>query len=186
MTSGYNLNFSHGECTITDEIDSKVFARVRMTAHRLFPFDYGNIASANAVFNTDEELKLWHRRFGHLNVRSLQFLAHSQLVKDMPDIISSELENPCEACALGKQTRHSFPQGSARRATSPLELVHGDLVGPMQVPSMGGNRYMFLLTDDYSRYSWVYFIANEVRDLGALQGVQTAAREATWFTLESS
>lgn len=39
-----------------------------------------------------------------------------------------------------------------------LELVHGDLVGLMQTLSLGGNIYFFLITDDFSRQSWVYFI----------------------------
>ena len=39
-----------------------------------------------------------------------------------------------------------------------LELLHMDLMGPMQVESLGGKRYAFVVVDDYSRYTWVNFI----------------------------
>jgi hypothetical protein len=41
------------------------------------------------------------------------------------------------------------------RATGPLELIHGDLVGPMPVESVSGCKYGFVLMVDYSRASWV-------------------------------
>lgn len=156
MTTGYTLNFSHGVCTIIDDNNNNnnILAHVRMTVNRLFLLDAWNIACANAVFSIDDEFTLWHRRFSHLNTRSLLLLAQSQLVKDLPNIALGAVVRPCEGCAMGKQTCHQ----PARRAMAPLELVHGDLVGPMQTPSLGGNRYIFLLTDDYSRYTWAYFM----------------------------
>ncbi|CAL9025450.1 unnamed protein product [Prunus brigantina] len=67
----------------------------------------------------------------------------------------------CDGCMQGKQHRDSFPLESSWRATSPLELVHTDICGPMKSESLSGNRYFLLFTDDYSRMSWVYFIRNK-------------------------
>ena len=53
--------------------------------------------------------------------------------------------------------RH-VPKTSSHRATKPLELVHSDLCGPMQVDSSGGSRYMLTFIDDYSRYTHVCFL----------------------------
>ncbi|CAA7038223.1 unnamed protein product [Microthlaspi erraticum] len=60
----------------------------------------------------------------------------------------------CGACLLGKQTRQVFPQASSFRASKKLELVHGDLCGPITPSTAAGNRYIFVLIDDYSRYMW--------------------------------
>ena len=64
----------------------------------------------------------------------------------------------CEACTLDKMQKTSCPKLSLHRADKPLELVHSDLCGPMQVESIGGSRYMLTFIDDYSRYTKVYFL----------------------------
>ena len=68
------------------------------------------------------------------------------------------LEHVCEACTLGKQQRNSFPSGVSRRAKEPLQLVHTDICGPLETPSLGGNKYFITFIDDFSRKLWVYCI----------------------------
>ncbi|GKC88023.1 retrovirus-related pol polyprotein from transposon TNT 1-94, partial [Tanacetum coccineum] len=47
----------------------------------------------------------------------------------------------------------------ARKLTeSKLELLHMDLCGPMRVASINGNKYILVIVNDYSRYTWVYFL----------------------------
>ena len=67
-------------------------------------------------------------------------------------------DNLCEGCILGKQHKESFPAGKSIRAKAPLEIVHSDVCGPMQVPSLGGNRYVLTFIDDYTRKTWVYML----------------------------
>ncbi|KAJ0829337.1 putative RNA-directed DNA polymerase [Helianthus annuus] len=76
------------------------------------------------------------------------------MVIGMPRIRGSGV---CEGCILGKQIRQPF-KSTSWRASKKLELVHADLCGPMQVPSLGRSLYYFLLIDDVSRMCWVYFI----------------------------
>ena len=40
----------------------------------------------------------------------------------------------------------------------PLEIIHSDFNGKMAVPSLGGSYYYFSLIDDYTRFSWIYFL----------------------------
>lgn len=61
----------------------------------------------------------------------------------------------------GKQRRASFPQTAKFRATKKLELVHGDLCGPISPPTPGGKRYFLLLVDDHSRYIWLTLLASK-------------------------
>nr|GEX40518.1 hypothetical protein [Tanacetum cinerariifolium] len=64
----------------------------------------------------------------------------------------------CEACMKGKQARAPFPNHASFRAKKRLELVHGDLCGPITPPTPAGNRYFMLLVDDFSRVMWVYLL----------------------------
>ena len=60
----------------------------------------------------------------------------------------------CASCMRGKQARRSFPQATSFRASTILELIHGDLCGPITPSTAGRNRYVFVLIDDHSRYMW--------------------------------
>jgi transposase InsO family protein len=42
--------------------------------------------------------------------------------------------------------------------TRPLELLHIDLFGPTTYRNIGGNTYCLVIMDDYSRYTWVFFL----------------------------
>ena len=42
-----------------------------------------------------------------------------------------------------------------------LELVHGDICGPISPATVGGSKYFLLLVDDYSRVMWVPMIKNK-------------------------
>ena len=98
------------------------------------------------------ETNRWHSRLGHVNVETIKLMDNKKLVLGLPSI-SMEKET-CGSCLRGKQTRQSFPQASTYRATQPLELVHGDLCGPITPSTPAHKRYVFVIIDDYSRYMW--------------------------------
>jgi hypothetical protein len=60
----------------------------------------------------------------------------------------------CPSCTLVKAQRLPFKTGRTH-TTTPLELIHGDLVGPMPVESVSRCKYRFVLMNNYSRASWV-------------------------------
>ena len=39
----------------------------------------------------------------------------------------------------------------------PLELIHMDLFGPTKTKSLNENRFVFILVEDFSRFTWVFF-----------------------------
>ena len=80
-------------------------------------------------------------RFRHLNFDYIDKLVKKGLVDGMT-VSKDNFDQQCEACALGKMHRVPFQKGSSNRATRPLELVHSDVCGPMNVPSIGGSKYM--------------------------------------------
>ena len=67
-------------------------------------------------------------------------------------------KNVCGPCQLGKQTKSSHPKVNVVATSRPLELLHVDLMGLTRTESMGGKRYIMVVVDDFSRYSWVDFL----------------------------
>ncbi|KAJ9542409.1 hypothetical protein OSB04_028915 [Centaurea solstitialis] len=69
-----------------------------------------------------------------------------------------QTESLCAACEKGKQTRASFKSKQVSTINSPLHLLHMDLFGPVNIQSMGGKRFTLVIVDEYSRYTWVFFL----------------------------
>ena len=61
----------------------------------------------------------------------------------------------CGECQIGKQTRMSHKKLQHLTTSKVLELLHMDLMGPMQVKSLGGKRYAYVVVDEFSRFTWV-------------------------------
>ena len=81
------------------------------------------------------------------------------MVKGLPLI--EKLERICEGCIFGKQHRETFPVKKACRERPPLEIVHFDICGPIQTPSIGGCNYFLTFIDDFTIKSWVYFLKHK-------------------------
>ena len=80
----------------------------------------------------------------------------SKQVVDGVSIKDSTRPQVCDACVKGKIHCQPIPRKSDSRATGPLDLVHSDVCGPLQVHSMGGSRYFVTFIDDYSKWAAVY------------------------------
>ncbi|GJR04440.1 retrovirus-related pol polyprotein from transposon TNT 1-94 [Tanacetum coccineum] len=62
------------------------------------------------------------------------------------------------ASSPGKSKKASLPPKLVPSTESKLELLHMDLCGPMRFASINGKKYILVIVDDYSRYTWVYFL----------------------------
>jgi hypothetical protein len=58
----------------------------------------------------------------------------------------------------GRQHRERFLKQLHNRAPETAFRILSDLIGPLQHTSLGGSRYVLVFTDDFSRYSWTYFM----------------------------
>nr|GEY30088.1 retrovirus-related Pol polyprotein from transposon TNT 1-94 [Tanacetum cinerariifolium] len=67
-------------------------------------------------------------------------------------------EHVCPSCEQGKSKRASHPTKPVLNSKQRLHLRHMDLCGPMRVVSIKGKRYVLVIIDDYSRYTWVHFL----------------------------
>nr|GFB76573.1 retrovirus-related Pol polyprotein from transposon TNT 1-94 [Tanacetum cinerariifolium] len=103
---------------------------------------------------------LWHRRLSHLNFGAINHLARQGLVRGLPKL-KFEKDHLCSACAMGKSTKKSYKPKSKDTNQETLYLLHMDLCGPMRVESVNGKKYILVIVDDYSRFTWVKFLRSK-------------------------
>jgi transposase InsO family protein len=100
-------------------------------------------------------VRLWHEIFGHLNYKYLHQLSKENMVEGLPAIKFTS--GVCQGCILGKHPEKKFDKGKAQRASSPLGMIHSDIMGPFPQPSISKARYVLTFIDDFSRFTWVFF-----------------------------
>nr|GEW32210.1 ribonuclease H-like domain-containing protein [Tanacetum cinerariifolium] len=103
---------------------------------------------------------LWHRRLSHLNFGAINHLARQGLVRGLSKL-KFEKDHLCSACAMGKSTKKSHKPKSEDTSQEKLYLLHMDLCGPMRVESINGKKYILVIVDDYSRFTWVKFLRSK-------------------------
>jgi hypothetical protein len=104
-------------------------------------------------------LDLWHRRFAHLGLSQVKHLLTSNVVLGMHIDSQMHPDPVCEPCLAGKQ--HRIISRTATRCTTPLEIVHCDMHGPMPIASIQGHKYFIVFVDDFSRLWCLYFLKNK-------------------------
>ena len=79
-------------------------------------------------------------------------MIQKELVIGIPKLsVEKEL---CGSCLLGKQAKKVFPKATTYRASETLELLHGDLCGPIRPNTPAGKKYIIVVIDDHTRYMW--------------------------------
>ena len=151
---GKDAKFDQDGCKIVSK-SGRIVAR----AHRRGSLYYLDCRAAERVTITQQspnQTTLWHRRFGHLSGQALHKLSRDKLVHGLDCTLSDQVDF-CEACVNGKHKRAPFKSRSSK-STKPLELVHSDVCGKMNTPSLGGGEYFLTFIDDYTHYTWVYVL----------------------------
>ena len=93
------------------------------------------------------------RRYGHSNFPALEKLQKEEMVHGLSAI--KGVNKLCDGCLIGKQRRTPFPSRTSYRTDELLELVHGDICGPIKPATPGGKSLFLLLVDDKSRFMWL-------------------------------
>ncbi|KAJ9544769.1 hypothetical protein OSB04_024476 [Centaurea solstitialis] len=112
---------------------------------------------SKATFNQNV---LWHRRLSHLNYATINQLAKTGLVTGLPSLRFTK-EQLCSACEMGKIKKSSHKLKVEHNTSKPLQLLHMDLCGPMRVQSINRRKYVLVIVDDFSRYTWVNFLRSK-------------------------
>ena len=125
---------------------------------KLYFLDCKGVHSARLTTGTGStQEQLWHRRYGHLGIKSLRELVDQNMVTELNSKITNNID-VFEPFAEGKQHRQKFPDGEVKHSDAALGLVHSDVCGPMSTQSLSGAQYFLTFTDDKTRYTWVYVL----------------------------
>nr|GEY93899.1 putative ribonuclease H-like domain-containing protein [Tanacetum cinerariifolium] len=131
----------------------------------MYSVDLKNVAPSGGLTclfakATLDESNLWHRRLGHINFKTKNKLVRGNLVRGLP---SSFFENDhtFDACQKGKQYKASCKTKYVSSINPPLQMLHMDLFGPTFLKSIMKKMYCLVVIDDYSRFSWVFFLATK-------------------------
>nr|GEX58456.1 hypothetical protein [Tanacetum cinerariifolium] len=100
---------------------------------------------------------LWHQCLSHLNFATINNRVKNNLVQGLPKMKFEKI-HLCSACEQGKIHRKHHKSKTAFASNKPLYLLHMDLYGPMRIQSINGKRYVLVVVDDYSRYTWVFVL----------------------------
>ncbi|OMO58188.1 Integrase, catalytic core [Corchorus capsularis] len=118
------------------------------------------VVTHNDVCNDSVE---WHARLGHIGQDRMNRLAREGLLGPLAKVSLPT----CEHCLAGKATRKPF--GKAKRASIPLQLIHSDVCGPMNVRARHGANYFITFIDDFTRFGHVYLISHKSEALNCFR-----------------
>ncbi|GJU30192.1 putative ribonuclease H-like domain-containing protein [Tanacetum coccineum] len=119
----------------------------------------GGLTCLFAKYTIDES-NLWHRRLGHVNFKTMNKLMRGNLVRSLPLKIF-ENYHTCVACQKEKQHKASCKTKLVSSLSQPLQMLHMDLFSPTFVKSINKKMYCLVVTDDFSKFIWVFFLASK-------------------------
>jgi transposase InsO family protein len=111
---------------------------------------------------------LWHRRLAHVGMKNLHKLLKGDHVLGLTNVCF-EKDRACAACQAGKQVGSTHHNKNVMTTSRPLELLHMDLFRPVAYLSIGGSKYGLVIVDDFSRFSWVFFLQDKSETQGTLK-----------------
>jgi transposase InsO family protein len=102
---------------------------------------------------------LWYRRLAHISMRNLHKLQKENHILGLMNV-AFEKYMPCGACQASKQVGAQHYAKNIM-TTRPLKMLHINMFGPIAYISIGGNKYGLVIIDDYSRFTWVFFLQDK-------------------------
>nr|GFA08958.1 putative ribonuclease H-like domain-containing protein [Tanacetum cinerariifolium] len=169
--------FTDSECIVLEKDfklldDANILLRTPRQ-HNLYSIDLNNIiphrdltclvAKASA-----DECMLWHRRLGHLNFKTRNELVRHNLVRGLPTKCFKN-DHTCTACLKRKQHKASCKSKLVNSVTKHLHTLRMDLFGPTSVSSISHKWYCLVVTDDFSRFTWNFFLKSKDETSGILK-----------------
>ncbi|MCH80969.1 gag-pol polyprotein [Trifolium medium] len=136
------VNFTKEGCSVTNDNKEVIMKGVRSkdNCYLWVPLDFKVLSTC--YMSKEDVVKLWHQKLGHLHLRGMKKIISTEAIRGLPQLTIEE-ETVCGECQIGKQVRTSHPKVHHLSTTRVLELLHMDLMGPMQVESIGGIKHEF-------------------------------------------
>ncbi|TYK06527.1 gag-pol polyprotein [Cucumis melo var. makuwa] len=154
---GYKVSFDDIGCVVMNK-ENQICMSGKRQADNCYHWN-SNMSDTCQLIRSDQTW-LWHIKLGHVSMRGLEKVIKNKAVVGIPNLdVNGNFF--CEDCQIGKQTRSTYKSLKECYTNRVLELLHMDLMGPMQTKSLGGKRYVLVVDDDYSRYTWKWDARSE-------------------------
>ncbi|GKC15053.1 putative ribonuclease H-like domain-containing protein [Tanacetum coccineum] len=165
----YSVLFTETECLVLSPnfklLDESQVLLKTPRQNNMYSFDLKNIVplvDLTCLFSKAaiDESNLWHRRLGHINFKTMNKLVMGNLVRGLSSNIFLN-DHTCVSCQKGKHHKASCKTKTVSSIYKPLQLLHMDLFGPVYVRNINRKSYYLVVTDNFSRFSWVFFLATK-------------------------
>lgn len=163
--------------------NGELVVRTRRSKNRLYKVIIEVKITKCLQLESTKEMTVWHAWLGHVNYETMKTMANKELVAGIPKILGSK--ETCASCLRGKQTRRAFPQATGYRATKALELIHGDLCGPITPSTPAQKKYIFVIIDDYSRYMWTILLHEKSEAFDKFKRFKAQAEQETKTSIKT-
>ena len=164
---GYNCLFTSNSVTVFRSDNSSIAFKGQLRG-KIYNVDISmeKVEPKTCMVAKSDMDWLWHRRLAHVGMRNLAKLQKKGHILGLTNVVF-EKDRLCSACQARKQVGASHPAKNILTSTRPLKLLHMDLFGPIAYISIGGNKYGLVIVDDFSRFTWVFFL----QDKSEAQGI---------------
>jgi hypothetical protein len=156
--NGYNCLFTDKGVTVFNRSDGS-FAFKGVLREKLYLVDFipEEVEIDRCLIDKTNMGWLWHWRLAHIGMRNLHKLQKDGHIFGLTNIIF-EKDRPCGACQAVKQVGAHHHAKNIMKTTRPLEMLYMDLFGLIAYISIDGNKYDLFIVDDYSHFTWVFFL----------------------------
>jgi transposase InsO family protein len=167
---GYNCLFTDIAVTVFRRSDDSIEFKGVLEG-QLYLVDFNeNTAELNTCLIAKTKMGwLWHRRLAHVGMKNLHKLLKGEHILGLTNV-HFEKDRVCSACQAGKQVGTHHPHKNIMTTDRPLELLHMDLFGSIAYISIGGSKYYLVIVDDYSRFTWAFFLQEKSQTQETLKG----------------
>ena len=137
----------------------------------MIDLDFEITLHAYCLIIINEDTYIWHKRLAHTSVDLIGKLSRKDLVVGLPKLNYIK-DRICDASKKGKQVKSSFQFKNIVSMFKPLDLLHIDLIRPSTIRSYGGNSYIVVIVDDYSKFTWTLFLKQKNDTFKAFKSLQ--------------
>jgi hypothetical protein len=155
---GYNCLFTDIGVTLFRRSDDSIaFKGVLEGQLYLVDFNENKVELNTCLIAKTNMGWLWHRRLAHVGMKNLHNLLKGEHILVLTNV-HFDKDGICSTCQAGKQVGVHHPHKNIMTTDRPLELLHMDLFVPIAYISIGGSKYCLVIVDDYSCFTWVFFL----------------------------
>jgi transposase InsO family protein len=155
---GYNCLFTDVDVTVfRRNDDSLAFKGVLDGQLYLVDFTDNNAELGTCLIAKTNMGWLWCCQLAHVGMKNLHKLPKGEHILGLTNV-HFDKDRICSACQAGKQVGVHHPHKNIMMTERPLELLHMDLFNLIAYISINESKYCLVIMDDYSRFTWVFFL----------------------------